>query len=237
MNVLEVIVLIILVAHIIKGLKDGLILTVCSFFVLFAAVAVTQVVTPQLSSVLKQDKDIVYFWTEQVDNVLFDSNSYKESEEEAETIEGLSIPKIIKEQLMDDNVKKTYETLGVNSVEEYVSLYIAYSIINCIAYIVVFVLAITILKIIVHAINLISKLPVVNTMNKLGGAAIGLIRGLIIVWIGLVVVTMLGSTSLGIQMYEQINESIFLSYLYSNNLILNTILYVTRGFLGVLNLI
>ena len=103
-------------------------------------------------------------------------------------------------------------------------------IINCIAYIVVFVIVIIILQIIVRAINLVSKLPVINTMNKLGGAIIGLIRGLIIVWIGLIAVTMLGSTRTGVQMYEQINNSKPLSYLYSNNVILNTILYITKGF-------
>jgi len=233
MNVLELVVLIILSACIIKGIKDGLILTICSFLILFVAITVTQAVTPQVSAVLKQDKGMVSFWTGHVKNVLFEPHSDKESKEQEKPekiIQGLSIPKVIKEQLIENNIQKTYKTLGINSVEEYVSMYIAYSIINCIAYIVVFVIVIIILQIIVRAINLVSKLPVINTMNKLGGAIIGLIRGLIIVWIGLIAVTMLGSTRTGVQMYEQINNSKPLSYLYSNNVILNTILYITKGF-------
>lgn len=231
MSILEIVVAVIILVFALKGLKDGLILSVCSFATLFIAIAITQVATPEVSSVLRANEDIVSFLTQQVDNVLFDSDEEEITvqDSDTDTIEGLNIPKVIKEELITNNVQKTYTALGVTSLNEYISLYVAYSIINCIAYIVVFVIAIALLKIIIHTLNLVSRLPVIHTLNKLGGLAVGVIEGILIVWIGFVGIMLLGSTDFGTGLYEQINKSNWLSYLFNNNLILNAIFYVTNG--------
>lgn len=231
MNILEIVVAVIMLIYILRGIKNGLILTVCSFLTLFVAIGVTQIITPEVSSRLRENEKIVSFLTEQVDNVLFDSSENEEIkyEKSNSVIEGLGIPEVIKDGLIANNIKKTYQSLGVSSVEGYVSLYISYSIINCITYVIVFLVSIILLKIIVYAINLVSKLPVINTLNKFGGMVIGLFEGVIIVWIGFIVITMLGSTQWGIQLYDQINKSIWLSYLYNNNLILNTLWHFTKS--------
>lgn len=231
MNILEIVVAVIIVVCALKGLKDGLILSVCSFVTLFLAIAITQIATPGVSSALRTNEDIVSFLTQQVDNVLFDSDEREviSGDNDMNTIEGLNIPKVMKEELITNNVQKTYKALGVTSLSEYISLYVAYSIINCIAYIVVFLAAIAVLKIIIHALNVVSKLPVIHTLNKLGGLAIGGIEGVLIIWIVFVGIMLFSSTDFGTVLYDQINKSSWLSYLFDNNLILNAILYVTNG--------
>lgn len=230
MGGLEIIVLAIFLIFALKGMKQGLILTVCSFLILFLAIVITQIATPQISSLLRENENIVSFFSEQVETVLFEKEPENNKSEltDEEKIGSLSVPKTMKKDLLKNNTKKKYEEIGAANFREYTSIYIAYSIINSITYILVFLAVSILLKMLMHVLNLISKLPVVHTLNKLGGMGIGLIEGLIIVWIGFVVITILSSTYFGIHMLEQINESVWLSYIYDNNIILNTIANLTN---------
>ena len=144
-------------------------------------------------------------------------------------IEKLSIPKVLKKDLTENDNKSKYEELGAANFQEYASTYVAYSIINSITYVVVFIIILSLLKIITHALNLLTKLPVIHTLNKLGGLGVGVLEGFIIVWIGFVALTMFCSTDFGTEVLKQIEKSVWLSYLYDNNLILNAVLHVTKA--------
>lgn len=231
MNGLEIVVAITFLVFACKGAKQGLIMTVCSFVTLFFAIAITQFVTPQVSVTVRENEQVVTFISEQVESVLFQEkkNDEDKPKSEKERIEGLCIPKALKQELIKNNVKKNYEETGVANFQEYISIYVAYSIINALTYIVVFVVVLAFLKIIAHALNLVSKLPGINTLNKMGGLGIGLLEGLLVVWIAFVVITIFCSNSVGIMLYEKINESVWLSYLYNNNVILNVLMKVTKG--------
>ena len=68
-------------------------------------------------------------------------------------------------------------------------------------------------------LDLISRLPVLNGLNRLGGGAAGLLKGLIAVWILFAVMTMFISNPLAREGIRQINENVFLSILYKYNII------------------
>jgi uncharacterized membrane protein required for colicin V production len=231
MQTLEIVVAFILLVFGLKGMKQGLVLTICSLVTMFLAITVTQTVTPQISARLRENEKVVDVISEQVQNVLFhEENSQKrEKLSDNEKIEALGIPKMLKEDLLENANQKKYNELGAASVNEYVSVYIAYWIINSITYIVVFLIVLSILKILIHALNIITKLPVVNTLNKLGGLGIGVLEGLVIIWIGFVLITATCSTALGNSMLNQINKSRWLLYLYNNNLILKAVMSVTKA--------
>lgn len=230
MNVLEMIVAIILLIFAFKGLKQGLIMTVCSFVTLFLAIALTQLVTPQVSSVIRENENIVSFLSGQVEHVLFESKTSKEdkAKSEKERIEGLSVPRVLKQELIENNVKGTYEEIGATNFQQYLSIYVAYSIINSITYLLVFIIILSLLKVFAHALNLVSRLPVIHTLNKVGGLGIGILEGLLITWIAFVVITVFCSNNLGIVLYKQVEDSTWLKYLYNNNIILNAIIKVTK---------
>lgn len=230
MNGLEIAVVVILQVFACKGAKQGLVMTICSFATLFLAIAITQMVTPQVSSAVRDKENIVSFVSEQVECVLFQSKNNKGDKEksEKERIEGLSIPKILKQELIENNVKKNYEKTGSANFQEYISIYVAYAIINSITYIVVFFIVFSVLKVIAHALNLVSKLPVINTLNKIGGLGIGLLEGVLVVWILFVAITIFCSDSMGNLVYEKIDSSKWLKYLYNNNIILNTLMKLTK---------
>lgn len=231
MSALEIIVATIIFVFAMKGMKQGLVLTICSFVTLFLAIIITQAVTPQVSSMIRENDKIVSFMSEQVESVLFNNKDDKSDSKlnNKKRIEKLSIPKVLKKDLTENDNKSKYEELGAANFQEYASTYVAYSIINSITYVVVFIIILSLLKIITHALNLLTKLPVIHTLNKLGGLGVGVLEGFIIVWIGFVALTMFCSTDFGTEVLKQIEKSVWLSYLYDNNLILNAVLHVTKA--------
>ena len=231
MSALEIIVATIIFVFAMKGMKQGLVLTICSFVTLFLAIIITQAVTPQVSSMIRENDKIVSFMSEQVESVLFNNKDDKSDSKlnNKKQIEKLSIPKVLKKDLTENDNKSKYEELGAANFQEYASTYVAYSIINSITYVVVFIIILSLLKIITHALNLLTKLPVIHTLNKLGGLGVGVLEGFIIVWIGFVALTMFCSTDFGTEVLKQIEKSVWLSYLYDNNLILNAVMHVTKA--------
>ena len=76
------------------------------------------------------------------------------------------------------------------------------------------------MKIIIRCLNLLSRLPVIHTMNKMGGLLVGLLKGMIILWILCIIITILSGTEQGGYLFAQINESLFLRYIYDHNYIM-----------------
>ena len=75
------------------------------------------------------------------------------------------------------------------------------------------------MMILIHLLDLVSKLPGVNGINHLGGLAIGLVQGLVVVWILFLFVILLQDSEWGQQMLNSIQENFFLKLLYENNII------------------
>lgn len=96
-------------------------------------------------------------------------------------------------------------------------------IFSAIVYIIVFAVVFAILKIVVVFTNIVSRLPVIRQANKIGGLALGLVEGLIAVWILFVIITACGSMEWAVDAMADINSSGFLSMLYENDIILKMI--------------
>lgn len=90
-------------------------------------------------------------------------------------------------------------------------------VLNAIVHIVVFILIFVAVRIVVSLTGLLGKLPVIKQANKLGGLALGLVEGLIAVWVLFVVITAAGSMSWAADALASIGNNGFLSFLYDNN--------------------
>lgn len=114
---------------------------------------------------------------------------------EIDFISSLKVPEAVKTSLLKNNNPEIYKALNAGSIEDYVVSFIANTIINVISMIIVFVAVFALLKIIGMAINIISKLPVINTVNKLFGAALGFLEGVFVVWLVLAALVCFYATS------------------------------------------
>lgn len=90
-------------------------------------------------------------------------------------------------------------------------------IFKAIVYIIVFIVVFIILKIATLALDIISRLPVIKQANKAGGLAIGLVEGLIAVWILFVVITASGSMEWAAAALADIGSNPVLAFLYDIN--------------------
>ena len=139
-------------------------------------------------------------------------------------IDGYFLPPLVK-----DNLKVTAEDVNENikagrTVKDTVihtfSQKLSWIIYVVIIFIILFIILEIIFWIIFRILNVFSRLPGLSTINRIGGFAIGIFEGLLIVWLGFMVLTLFAGTAFGMSCFEQINSDAFLSFIYNNNLIM-----------------
>ena len=186
-------------------------------FSLFIAMQIYPMVSKQLQ------KTFIYNeLNEHVSEALFkDTESdLNRVTDQIDTINGLPLPDSIKKYLVENNNSQIYDALGIYDFEAYVSGYLTCLIINAISFVGVFLLMIVLLKIIEGCLDLVSKLPVLNGINKIGGILIGVIKGFLILWVVCIVVTIFSGTGWGKYIFDSINRSWLLGLIYNNNYLL-----------------
>jgi Colicin V production protein. len=226
-NWLLILVLLILGGYALYGRHKGFIKTVFSLFSIIAALIITVWISPIVSKQVQQNDQIMGFITTKVEKVLKTSSTEKtkvnNKSNQVSYINTLPFPKAVKMALIENNNSDIYEAMAVNSFKEYVSSSIARIIVNAGAFIFVMLIVLILLSILCEALNIISKLPLINGLNKTAGLFAGVLQGFVIIWIGCIVITMLGSTKFGQSIFETINKNTFLSLIYNNNLFLKFI--------------
>ena len=139
-------------------------------------------------------------------------------------IENAAMPQFLKDMLLENNNTTIYEELGVKSFPEYVASYISRMVLNLISFLVTFLIAIIIVKALMFAVNIIGELPVLGLVNHIGGGVLGLALGLVIIWLGFLIITLLYTTEAGNACFEMIEKSSILRFLYDVNPLLNRLL-------------
>jgi hypothetical protein len=149
-------------------------------------------------------------------------------EEQPEVIEGLSVPKSIKEGLIKNNTVESYKEMAITGFKQYVSRYLTGVIINSLSFIVTFIAILLLLWVIFMALDLISKLPLLNQVNKTAGLLAGLVHGLLLVWLFFILLNVFGGTAFGQSVMKMVGENEVLSIIYNNNVLLKFITGATK---------
>lgn len=136
---------------------------------------------------------------------------------QVKAIEMAELPDIFKSLLSDNNNSEIYEKLGVETFPQYVGEFLSRLIIHIVAFLCTFLLVTIIIRAIVFALDIVSDLPVLGFVNRLAGGAVGLVGGLVIVWVLFIIVTLLYTTSIGRDIYEVIRDNAILNMIYEYN--------------------
>lgn len=72
-------------------------------------------------------------------------------------------------------------------------------------------------------IRKIERVPVISTVNRVAGFGVGFIKGIVIVWLLLALISLLVTSEAGQTMTVYINDSLMLKYLYENNPVIKLI--------------
>lgn len=145
-------------------------------------------------------------------------------EQQIQKVEESVLPQFLKDKILENNNSTIYEELGVSNFPEYVAAYISRMVINVVSFLVTFLLAIIIVKALIVAVDIIGELPGIGFFNHLGGALVGILMALLIVWLLFLVVTLAYSTEIGTSCFEMIEQSKVLTFLYERNVLLAKLL-------------
>ena len=224
MNWLFWVVVVFLAYHVIDGLRRGFIRKVVAALSLVITLVLVTFVTPHITNFI-QERTALHENLQEKCSEIFLNDQYDEEvkTDQVQIIEHMELPENIKEMLLENNNTEVYNVLEVSGFHEYVGAYLAGLIINALAYLISFVVVWTAIRAILLAMDVVTKLPILHGINRLAGGALGVVYGVVLVWIAFLLVTILCNGNLGKQFFELIHENPFLMFLYNQNIIMKIV--------------
>lgn len=211
-----------LLAMVLYGHYRGFLRMAVSLAALILSTVVVRVAMPYITTYVRENTGIQQMVEESVVKSIGLEELQQDIQlpaEQRQAIEQLQLPQQLKDMLLENNNNEIYRLLGVDSFLKYIGVYLSNTIINMIGSLVIFGAVYFAIRMMVRWADLISRLPIISGMNQIAGAILGGIQGLLIVWIGCLMIRFFSETPWAQAALDQIQASPWLQFLYQNNLI------------------
>lgn len=129
-----------------------------------------------------------------------------------------AVEEIITDILKNEHIKKAREDVQ-KEVNHRVAIYLTGIVINSGTFILVYFILSVGLLVLGKMLNIISKLPVINELNRMVGGIVGIFQGLVIVWLIFTLMMVFIEKPFIQEGMRQIEENAFLRILYESNII------------------
>ncbi len=211
-----------LVGMMLYGHYRGLLRQCVSLGALILTIITVKIATPYITDFIKANPVI----RENAANFIIEVSGW-EPPTEAEgvlpavqrmSIEEMKLPKSVKDVLLENNNSEFYKLLGVEQFEEYISTCLADILINSAGSVLVFAASYIVIHLVIRWLDLLSRLPIICGLNQMAGGIVGLAEGFLILWIAGFILSFFTETPIGQILEEQVNKSIWLSFIYRYNL-------------------
>jgi uncharacterized membrane protein required for colicin V production len=191
------------------GYMRGFLKIVLSVVAMFVTLlAVTFLSTP-VGDIVKENTK-VYTKIHQSVEDLIDSYDIKEIKD----VKELNLPDAVLDPVIEKADGKTAE------VKTYLANEITRTVFNALIFFVLTIVIYILLTIVIAVLDIFSKLPVINGINKSAGAILGLVQGLILIWVACLLLTAAGDKKWAGDIFKEINDNSILSFIYNNNLLI-----------------
>ncbi len=147
--------------------------------------------------------------------------------EQTKLIKQLPIPSVVQKTILNYNNSAGYRALGAGSFASYLARFLANGIVNIIAFAATMVIIYLVVRLIIGALNLLTKLPILYEVNRVGGLVCGLLQGMFILWAIMLVLSAVSGTSVGAQLLSQADANVLLKPLFESNLFMRIVTQVT----------
>lgn len=194
--IVDLIIIALIALSVFLGYKKGLValaITLCTFVI---AIVVTLVFYQPVSNFVINSTNI----DETIENAVLENVNDVIQEDKNE------MKNEIIEEAKNGLLPETARTLAINIVRGGVFL-------------ILFILIKIALKFVTALANLIAKLPIINQFNKLGGILYGLLRGLLIVYVVLLIISITGKINPTNTVNTSVNQSTLGKVMYENNIL------------------
>jgi len=143
--------------------------------------------------------------------------------EQTRLIQSLPVPAFLQNLMITYNNSEGYKRLEVSDFGSYIIHFIANVILNIISFVATLLITWVVVWIILRIVDIVTLLPILHSLNRLGGLAIGALQGLMAVWFLFLLISMFSGTRLGMQLLVWIDESTILKPLYESNLFMKIV--------------
>lgn len=133
-------------------------------------------------------------------------------------------PQVSKEGIL--GVFAKYMESGIESAMGTMAEVVATLLVNLISFIIILILSKIIIRITGNILGIFTKLPVIKQFNRLGGSVMGGIVGVFVLYLAGAIIILFAPFSSETEVSKEIDNSVFASEIYNNNLILN---FVGKG--------
>lgn len=224
MNWLFWVVAAVIAYHVFDGLKRGFIRKSVSMVSMIATLVLVTWLSPQITDFLQENTSIQQSLQKKCSEMFFDDEYDAEVKtDQVLMIQHMNLPENVKEMLLENNNSEAYDLLEVTGFYDYIGAYLAEMIIHALAYLLTFVVVWTAIRLVLLALDIVSMLPVLHGINRLAGGVLGIVEGVVLVWIGFLLVTILCDGEMGQRFFQLICENQFLLALYRNNIIMEIV--------------
>lgn len=229
---LGIAVLALIAAACIMGFRKGFVKEIVSVFFMLISFLLVWAVNPYVNTFVKEYTPVYDTIQDKCQTLVSEQIGNKKTldkEEQNQVMENMELPDLLKNALVENNTAETYRYLAVSTFTEYISDSLAVMAVNGISFLISFVLSAAVIKLLGFILNVLTKLPVINGINKIAGAAVGGIKCIIFIWNAFLVLTLLCNTTLGQQGMALIQQDAFLNFLYSQNVFVKVFMSVFYG--------
>ena len=215
LNIADFILIGVIALFILAGTARGLVKSLFGLGSIILSLVLAFALYPVVSEYLQQSP-VGDFVTESVEKMLGERESVinegasAENDPEAGVAEEGGLPEIVQGAL---------ENTG-EAVKETASAGIAIAALNIISLLAVFIIVRLVLWIAAALLDIVTKLPVIHGCNKLLGAVMGGVSGLLIVYLLLGLLTFTNLLNTTTDFGRTVQSSLLLSQMYENNIIL-----------------
>ena len=209
------------------GFRNGLIRTIFRFVSFFLAIFLASQLYPYVARFLR---DTVVF--EGIRNSISSGLNLEVLvrdhfvARQSELIDALPLPAVIRQLLHDNNTPNMYELLQVYTIEDYISSFFATIAINGIAMVTVFLIIFIGFCIAGVLLDVVDRLPIIGTLNGLGGLVIGILIGAVVVWVALTVLTMVFAMSGNQAIGDLLDASVAATWLMDRGIVLQNLIRI-----------
>ena len=206
-----------------RGAQKGFLRMAVSMIFLILVLLLASILNPYVSSFIKEHTGLYTVFTEKCSDMIETKLEEMDGEltlnDQVQAINGLPLPENVKNGLLKNNTAESYRKLAVQQFADYIAAYLGNLMLRAVAFLISFILAVILLKIILAATDLLTALPVISQINFAGGALLGFANAMI--WIGLffVLAGLLSDTAFGQMVQGAIQESTAVHWFYDHNAI------------------
>ena len=192
------------------GRSKGLVKIVLTIVATVVSVFVSSFMTTPMCEFIKERFQVMDKIKEVVEESLKDVKI-----EDTSYIEKLELPDVIKDKIIEG-------AQGIDvPVKDYVVESVASVALSAIVFIAIFVIATIVLGVVISVADVIAKLPLIAQANRGAGFVAGVAYGVILVWIAMIILTAMSSTSWAGDILLTIGDNKILSLIYDSNPIIN----------------